>query len=103
MIDTLEDAGKIYLRGSDHILHFGGNISGDRRDMRSQTAPTSQLRIDATVQKFSVSVLAKTLCFSVIICNLIKTYPLPNPCKVFVEVKDCPLNFALKRIKFNFT
>ena len=74
-----------------------------RRDMRSQTAPTSQLRIDATVQKFSVSVLAKTLCFSVIICNLIKTYPLPNPCKVFVEVKDCPLNFALKRIKFNFT
>ena len=72
-----------------------------RRDMRTQTAPTSQLRIDATVQKFSV--LAKTLCFSVIICNLIKTYPLPNPCKVFVEVKDCPLNFALKRIKFNFT
>ena len=96
--------GKIYISEDPTIFTFERKyFRRQEGDMRSQTAPTSQLRIDATVQKFSISVLGKTLCFSVTICNLIKTYPLPNPCKVFVEVKDCPLNFALKRIKFNFT
>ena len=56
-----------------------------------KTAPTSQLRIDATIYR---SVLAKSFVFCVKY-DTIKTYPLPNPCKVFVEVKDCPLNFAL--------
>ena len=37
LIDTLEDAGKIYLRGSDHILHFGGNISGDKKERHENT------------------------------------------------------------------
>ena len=68
MIDTLEDAGK-YISEDPTIFYILEEIFQEtrRRDMRSQTAPTSQLRIDATVQKFSESVLAKTLCFSVII------------------------------------